>query len=94
MNDRTCFLKLEGASLSELGRLVNLITKNMVETFDKITDTVVECLLTMENSSLNTKSNSFISGFSIPDLRITDEKIKCLAVRMIYTVKISLIIYQ
>lgn len=45
----------------------------MVDDFDKITDIVVECLLTMENSPLNIKSSD--------DFQITNEQMKCIGVR-------------
>lgn len=72
---RTCFLKLEGTGLSELGRLVNIFTKEMVETFDKISDTIIECLLSSENSTVN-------SNFVTHDFDVTNEQLKCIAVRM------------
>lgn len=83
INDRTCFLELESTGLGELGRLVNIVTKGMVDTFDKVTDTIVECLLTMENSTLNSsKSNQVNSNFATHDFDITNDQIKCIAVRM------------
>lgn len=77
-------MRLESASLSELGRLVNIITKDMVDDFDKITDSVVECLLTMENSHLNNKYNQLNSDLMALDFQITNEQIKCITVSMIY----------
>lgn len=45
----------------------------MVDVFDKISDTVVECLIT-DNTSL------FSSDLSTDNFQITDQQVQCLAV--------------
>lgn len=56
----------------------------MVDVFDKITDTIVECIITLQNP-LDNKSNR-VSGTEllIKHLVITDEQMKCIAVRLIW----------
>lgn len=57
----------------------------MVVGFDKITDTVVECLLTTNNSPAS-KFNLFSGNLLAHNFQITNEQIKCLLVSMMYPI--------